>query len=118
MGFVLSGVTVVTMSEVGVTLVVVVVVTGVLVPSVPGVGVVTVAVLVILPVDVLLTVPLISTEALAPAAISDSVTLPFHACQVAPLSRLYCGFCTSLGTVSLTVGVLAMAGPSLITVTV
>ena len=117
-GLSLFTVIVVTISEVGVTFVTAgVEVTGVLLPSVPGVAVVTLAVLLRLPVVVLLTVPLSKTLVLEPDARSGNVTLPVHGFHVAPLSRLYCGFSIASGILSLTEGVFAVDGPSLITVT-
>ncbi len=114
LGVLLSTVTVVTRSDFCITITFDgVVVTGVLAPSVPGVGVVTVAVLEMLPDAFLLNVPRINMVAVVLTEISGKTVLPVHEAHVAPLSVLYCGFSTAVGTVSFIVGVLAVAGPSL-----
>ncbi len=82
-----------------------------------GVGVVAVALLAKLPV-VFETVPLISSLVLVFAARLGSVAAPVQGRQLAPLSVLNCGFRTLEGTLSVTVGVAAVAGPELYTVMV
>ena len=96
----------------------VVAVMGGLLPSGRCVGVVTVAVLATLPVAVLLTVARIITVAIEFAAMLGNTVLPLHGCHVAPPLVLNCGFSRAGGNVSVTVGVLAVSGPLLVTVTV
>ncbi len=140
LGLVLSGVTVIDRSDVGVTdgfwlepvtpvvppgPVGPVAVVPVLTPDAPagvGVGVVVVAVLFRLPVAPVETLPVMIMVEVAPAGKSASVAVPFHE-PVAPVvpsapTMLYCGFCTLLGTVSETLGDFAAAGPLLATVIV
>ncbi len=87
-------------------------------PVLFGVVVVVVAELLRLPVAPALTVPVIFITELVPAAKSlGRVVLPVHGADVPP-STVNTGLSTLAGTLSVTVGVLAAAGPLLVTVIV